>query len=111
MSYSVDPQNPIYKRTLRATKIKLKKDIKDNWGRFLDNHFDPDIHNKPFNAAMNAPRDMYKYSTAGLSHKFLSTKILQNYDLEDKIDRTKIIKRFKEAKELNEGDLFVFIEY
>ena len=27
----------------------------DEWGRFLDNHYDPEIHKKPFTIAMKAP--------------------------------------------------------
>jgi hypothetical protein len=62
----------------KKPKIMLKKDIRDNWGRFLDNHYDPNIHTKPFNAAMSVPQDSYIYSSAGLSHKFLRNNVLQS---------------------------------
>ena len=112
MSFIKTPNNPIYKRSLKKQQnIKLKKDIKANWGRFLDNHYDPNIHVRPFNAAMNVSKDSYKYSSAGLSHKFMHSNILQSYDVEDKLDRMKIEMRFKEVKEIAEGEIFVFIEY
>ena len=111
MSYVGDLQNPIYKRQLKKTSVKLKKDIKANWGRFLDNHYDPNLHLKPFNAAMNFKGDSYKYSSAGLSHKFINSGVLQAYDMEDKPDRKDQTMRFKEITEMTEGDVFVFIEY
>jgi hypothetical protein len=69
------------------------------------------VHGRPFNVSMNVPKDSYKYSTAGLSHKFINPKILQSCDLEEKIDHRQEVIRFKEFRELNEGDIFVFIEY
>lgn len=33
----------------------LKRHYVDEWGRFLDNHYDPDTHVKPFTIAMKAP--------------------------------------------------------
>lgn len=102
---------PIYQRVLRKQQITLKKDIRNNWGRFLDNHYDPKIHNRPFNVCMNAPKDSYKYSTAGLSHKFLNPKVLQGYDIEQQKPRTDQVMRFQESNELQDGDVFVFIEY
>lgn len=112
MSFIKTTNNPVYNRSLKKqTNIKLKKDIKANWGRFLDNHYDPNIHMRPFNAAMNASKDSYLYSSAGLSHKFMHSNILQSCNVEDKLDRTKIEMRFKEIREITEGETFVFIEY
>jgi len=98
-------------RSYMKTNTSLKKDLKQNWGRFLDNHYDPDIHQKPFNAAMNYSKDTYKYSSAGLSHKFINPHILQSIDVEQKQDRTKAVFRFKEFREIQEEEIFVFIEY
>ena len=38
-------------------KIKpdLKRHYPEMWGRFLDNHYDPQIHGKPFVVAMKTP--------------------------------------------------------
>ena len=102
---------PIYKRVLRKQQITLKKDIKQNWGRFLDNHYDPNIHTKPFGVSMKAFPDSYRYSSAGLSHKFLNPKVLQGYNIEEQKPRKEQVVRFKESNELDEGDVFVFIEY
>lgn len=77
MSFSINKDAPIHQRGYLKQNIKLKKDFKDNWGRFLDNHFDPNLHQKSFNAAMSVPNDSYKYSSAGLSHKFLRFSVLQ----------------------------------
>lgn len=33
----------------------LRRHYPEEWGRFLDNHYDPDIHKKPFTIAMKAP--------------------------------------------------------
>ena len=60
MNIISEGSNPIYKRHLKKATIKLKRDIKDNWGRFLDNHYDPDLHTKPFHAAINFKGDAYK---------------------------------------------------
>ena len=111
MSYTVNRDAPIHERSLRKKDIKLKKDFRENWGRFLDNHYDPNLHNRPFNAAMNAPKDTYKYSSAGLSHKFIQSAVLQSIDVEEKKDRTQAVVRFKEAQQMEEGDITVFIEY
>ena len=98
-------------RSLKKKEIVLRKDFKDNWGRFLDNHFDPSVHNKPFNAAMHTPQDSYVYSSAGLSHKFIKSTVLQSSNLEEKKDRTQQIMRFKEQTQMQEGGMAVFIEY
>lgn len=111
MNKSTNNIKPIQTRGLKKVGIHLRKDYKDNWGRFLDNHYDPGIHTKPFNAAMYAPKDSYKYSSAGLSHKFVQSSILQSLDIEEKLDRTEKLIKFKEASELTEGEICVFIEY
>ncbi len=36
----------------------MRRHYPEEWGRFLDNHYDPDMHKKPFTIAMKAP-DMY----------------------------------------------------
>lgn len=36
-------------------KPNLKRHHVEEWGRFLDNHWDPDMHLKPFAVAMKAP--------------------------------------------------------
>jgi hypothetical protein len=33
----------------------LKRHYPEEWGRFLDNHYDPQTHHKPFVIAMKAP--------------------------------------------------------
>lgn len=106
----INPEAPIYERMLKKTEIKLRKDIKDNWGRFLDNHFDPNMHGQPFNPAMTAPKDSYKYSSAGLSHKFVNPRILQKCEIEEAKQRGTNFN-FKEIREMEEGDMYVFIEY
>lgn len=52
MSISANTEVPLYKRSIRKKNIKLKKDLRENWGRFLDNHYDPKLHHLPFKAAM-----------------------------------------------------------
>ena len=39
------------------TKVKpdLERHYPEMWGRFLDNHYDPQIHGKPFVVAMKTP--------------------------------------------------------
>lgn len=111
MSFKVNSDESLRLRGLKKKEIKLRKDFKDNWGRFLDNHYDPQLHGKPFNAAMSVQKDSYKYSSAGLSHKFMRFTILQGADQELKPDRTKKLMRFKEQAELENGDVIVVIEY
>lgn len=33
----------------------LKRHYPENWGRFLDNHYDPFKHNRPFTVHMKTP--------------------------------------------------------
>lgn len=33
----------------------LKRHYPEEWGRFLQNHYDPEVHKKPFTVAMKAP--------------------------------------------------------
>ncbi|CAI2379497.1 unnamed protein product [Moneuplotes crassus] len=98
-------------RGAKKREIRLRKNFKANWGRFLDNHYDPNIHNKPFSASMHASKDSYTYSSAGLSHKFVRSSVLQSCDFEQRKDRTKAVMRFKEQSELQNGDVVVVIEY
>jgi hypothetical protein len=106
-----DIGKPVHARGFKKQNIMLKKDIRQNWGRFLDNHYDPIMHNRPFGVSMNAPKDSYRYSTAGLSHKFFNPRVLQGYDIEQQKPRTEQIIRFNETGELDEGDVYVFIEF
>ena len=36
-------------------KPDLKRHYPEMWGRFLDNHYDPQIHGQPFVVAMKTP--------------------------------------------------------
>jgi hypothetical protein len=36
-------------------KPDLRRHYPEEWGRFLYNHYDPDVHKKPFTIAMKAP--------------------------------------------------------
>jgi len=45
----------IFKTDYRKKNPDLKRHYPDNWGRFLYNHYDADIHKKPFTIAMKAP--------------------------------------------------------
>jgi hypothetical protein len=36
-------------------KPDLKRHYPEMWGRDLDNHWDPEVHKKPFTVAMKAP--------------------------------------------------------
>lgn len=51
-------QSIIYKTDYKTKKPDLKRHYVDEWGRFLDNHYDPEIHKKTFYVAMKSP-DMY----------------------------------------------------
>ena len=46
----------IVKRTnLNRQRPDLRRHYVEEWGRFLDNHYDPDIHTKTFTVAMKTP--------------------------------------------------------
>lgn len=52
--------NPEHRSIIDKTSYnKIRPDLKrhypENWGRFLDNHYDPQHHHKPFTVAMKAP--------------------------------------------------------
>ena len=62
----------------------LAKERRENWGRFLDNHFDPEMHKKTFFVARKAPDSVYKFNGVGLSHTFSGQRlVLQNPNVED----------------------------
>jgi len=45
----------LQKTSYQKVKPNLRRHYPEEWGRFLDNHYDPDIHRKPFTIAMKAP--------------------------------------------------------
>jgi hypothetical protein len=45
----------LHKTNYNKKNPDLRRHYVDEWGRFLDNHYDPDIHKKPFTIAMKAP--------------------------------------------------------
>lgn len=52
----LDQQTSIINKTdYNRKKPDLKRHYNQEWGRFLDNHYDPNIHQKPFTIAMKAP--------------------------------------------------------
>lgn len=102
---------PIYARKLKKVEIQLKKDHKTNWGRFLDGHYDPQMHRKPFGVAMKAPNSHYKYSQSGLSHHYKTIKILEKLTVEEQNKRHSGQRKFQEISCLQNDDIYVFIEY
>ena len=102
---------PIYARKLKKQEIVLKRDNRTNWGRFLDNHYDPNVHTKTFTVAMKAPDASYKYSKSGLSHHYKTIKILEKLTVEEQNKRHLEDRRFKEIDQLKENEIYVFIEY
>ena len=102
---------PIYARKLKKTEIKLKKDERSNWGRFLDNHYNENLHQKPFGISTKAPESHYKYSQSGLSHHYRTIKILEKLSVEEQNKRENIDRTFKETESLKDDELYIFIEY
>lgn len=102
---------PIYARKLDKKEIVLKKAQKTNWGRFLDNHYNPDLHHKPFGVSMRGPDKHYKYSQSGLSHNYKTIRILEKLTVEEQNKRQAEIRKFKEVDSIKEGEIYVFIEY
>jgi hypothetical protein len=59
----VQPGDPAYKKflsripwsTYQKKRPDLKRHYPEMWGRDLDNHWDPEVHPKPFVVAMKAP--------------------------------------------------------
>ena len=45
----------ISKTSYRRVKPELKKFCPGEWGRFLDNHYHPEIHNRPFGVSTKYP--------------------------------------------------------
>ena len=72
----VQHRSILHKTNYRKIKPNLKRYYPEEWGRFLDNHYDPDIHKKPFTIAMKAP-DLYIYYS--LTH-LASTSTLKESD-------------------------------
>jgi len=52
---AIQHRSIIDKTDYNKKKPDLKRHYVDEWGRFLDNHYDPDMHRKPFTIAMKAP--------------------------------------------------------
>jgi len=102
---------PIYARKLNKQEIILKRDQKSNWGRFLDNHYNQDLHTKSFGVSMNGPKHHYKYSKSGLSHNYKTVKILEKLTVEDQNERQVQPRNFKEVDLIQEDEIYVFIEY
>ena len=48
----------IGKTNYKKQRPNLKRHYPEEWGRFLDNHYDPQTHQRPFTIAMKAP-DLY----------------------------------------------------
>ena len=65
-----------------AKMYGLRKEKRENWGRFLDNHFDDEVHRVPFVYQKNIPGGLYKHSASGLSHFYLKKNILEKLDAE-----------------------------
>ena len=102
---------PIYARKLKKVDIKLKKDERSNWGRFLDNHYNENLHQKPFGISTKAPESHYKYSQSGLSHHYRTIKILEKLSVEEQNKREVENRKFKEADSLKDDEIYIFIEY
>jgi hypothetical protein len=102
---------PIYARKLKKEEIHLKKDKKNNWGRFLDNHYDPHMHNKAFGVSMKAKDAHYKYSQSGLSHNYRTNKVLEKLTVEEQNKRHFGDRQFQEISCIENDDIFIFIEY
>lgn len=45
----------IKKTDYTKKKPDLKRHYVDEWGRFLSNHYDPELHTKTFTVSMKAP--------------------------------------------------------
>ena len=102
---------PIYARKLQKSEIILKRDQKTNWGRFLDNHYNPSLHGKAFTIAMKAPDSHYKYSLSGLSHNYKMKNILEKLTVEEQTKLQKEKPKFKEIELLRANDIIIFIEF
>lgn len=48
-------QSILQKTNYGKVKPDLKRHYPEMWGRFLDNHYDPQMHRKPFVISMKAP--------------------------------------------------------
>lgn len=104
-------QARIWQRPLKKKDIVLKKNDKTNWGRFLDNHYNPNIHQKPFGVSKKVPDNHYMHSKAGLSHNYKTIQILEKLAVEEQDKRFLEDRNFAELNILKEGEIYVFIEY
>lgn len=50
-----DGNTIIQKTDYKKKKADLKRHYPENWGRFLDNHYDPQTHQKPFVICTKTP--------------------------------------------------------
>ena len=89
----------------------LKKEKKENWGRFLDNHYHDDVHSRPFVFQKKVPDGVYKYSHSGLSHLYPKKNILEKLDAEKQGSSLKEERKYGEYQTLKEGDSLVVIEH
>ena len=48
-------QTIIQKTDYKTKKADLKRHYVESWGRFLDNHYDPTMHQKTFTIQKKAP--------------------------------------------------------
>lgn len=52
---SADHLSIVSKTNYKKIKPDLKRHYPEMWGRFLDNHYDPQHHQRPFVVAMKTP--------------------------------------------------------
>ncbi len=51
----VNHKSIVDKTDYQKKRPDLRRHYVEQWGRFLDNHYDPDAHKRPFCVAMKAP--------------------------------------------------------
>ncbi|CAK61849.1 unnamed protein product (macronuclear) [Paramecium tetraurelia] len=90
--------------------------------RQIDNHFDRDVHEKPWISLGIFPYDQmikYQHSDTGLSYTNLKIKKLRtfqelwekNEEIHSKSERHQGFREFREFKDISEEDVIVSIEY
>ena len=102
-------------RLPKAQKFIFKKDLRANWGRFLDNHFDEHLHKNPWCVQRSAPGPKYQYTGQGLQHKH-SYKFIERKNIDEEETKVREVHQHMYPETIDHqafkpGDLLVFIVY
>ncbi|CAD8120985.1 unnamed protein product [Paramecium sonneborni] len=119
--YESDRLSQLSQPTKRSKKYTQNQSLMV-MSRLCDNHFDKDLHEKPWISLGIFPNDRmikYEHSDAGLSYTNVKIKKLRtfqelwekNEEIHNKSEQHQGFREFREFKDISEEDVIVTIEY